>query len=74
MMTKKEAREQLAENLMLLAEALMSDEEAGEFHTDGRSGEIKITSMLGNSTTVIAIKNWRYDELEDDDEWSEMIY
>lgn len=73
-MTKKEAREQLAENLMLLAEALLEDETAGEFRTDGVSGELKITSVLGNSTTVVAIKNWRYDELEDDDEWSEVIY
>ena len=73
-MTKKEAREQLAENLMLLAEALLTDESAGEFRTDEKSGELKITSVLGNSTTVIAIKSWSYDELDEDDSWSPIIY
>lgn len=74
-MTKKEARQQLAENLMLLAEALMEDDTAGEFRGNEVSGELKITSVLGNSTTVIAIKNWKYDDLDDDpDEWNEFIY
>jgi len=67
-MTKLEARKQLAENLMLLAEALLDDEDAGQF----KDGELKITSVLGNSTTVIAIKNWNYEELEDD--WEEEIW
>lgn len=71
-MTRDEARKELAENLMLLAEALLDDETAGEYKSDLDKGELKITSVLGNSTTVIAIKNWNY-EYEDDDVWEDII-
>lgn len=72
-MTKQEARRQLAENLMLLAEALLDDEEAGLYQGDESMGELKITSVLGDSTTVIAVKNWGMTEYEDDEEWADII-
>jgi hypothetical protein len=72
-MTRSEARRELAENLMLLAEALLDDENAGQYKDTLDGGELKVTSVLGNSTTVIAIKNWGYDQLEEDDEWSDTI-
>lgn len=72
-MTKEEARKQLAENLMLLAEALLDDESAGQYKSDEKTGELKVTSVCGNSTTVIAIKNWSYEPVEDEDEWADTI-
>lgn len=71
-MTRDEARRDLAQNLMLLAESLLDDELAGQYKTDSKTGELRITSVLGNSTTVIAIKQWNYEELEDDI-WDDII-
>jgi len=71
-MTRDEARKELAENLMLLAEALLDDELAGQYKIDSKTGELKITSVLGNSTTVIAIKQWNYEDL-DDDTWEDIL-
>ena len=71
-MTKREAQRQLAENLILLAETLLDDETAGEYKCMDKQGELRITSVLGNSTTLVAIKNWNFEQLEDD--WDEFIY
>lgn len=72
MVTRDEARRELAENLMLLAEALLDDEKAGKYTDDLDGGELKVTSVLGNKTTIIAIKKWNYKELEED-EWADII-
>ena len=68
-MDRDRARKELAENLILLAEALLDDENAGEYTDFDDKGELKITSVTRDSTTVVAIKTWGTEE----EEWAEFI-
>jgi hypothetical protein len=70
MKSRDDARRELAERLMLLAEALLEDEDAGEWKSDEKTGELKITSVLGNSTSIVAVQNYSYEEME---EWADVI-
>jgi hypothetical protein len=69
-MTRDEARRELAENLMMLAEALLDDEACGEYVGNVEEGEFEITSSTGSGMTVIAVTNWSPEEIE---EWAEYI-
>lgn len=68
-MTRDAARRELSENLMLLAEALLENEDAGEYKGDVDKGEFKITSSTGSGMTVVAVTNWDVEE----EEWAEYI-
>lgn len=70
-MTKEEARKELAENLILLAEALLDDETAGEYQCDLDTGELKVTSRTKNYITVIAVTSWSSENFEE--EWADII-
>jgi hypothetical protein len=73
-MTRDEARRELAESLILLAESLFDDETAGDYKADEVTGELKITSTTRNGTTIIAIKNWDYEASDvDADYWADVI-
>lgn len=70
-MNKREAQEQLAESLILLAEALLAGDDAGQFTQTEENGELKITSTTRDSTTIVVVKEWIYKENED--EWAEYL-
>lgn len=69
-MNRDEARRELAENLMLLAEALLDEEASGEYIGDVDKGEFKVTSSTASGMTVVAVTNWNAEEIE---EWAEYI-
>lgn len=73
-MTKSDARKQLADNLMMLAEALLDDEAAGQYTSNEFEGRLKITSKHPTGTTIVAVTNWNYSKCEEEDEWDEYIY
>ncbi len=72
-MTRQEAKQKLAENLMLLSEALLSEDASGQFILDKMGEELKITSTMGDGKTVVVVGRWWYNEVEDEDEWAEFI-
>jgi hypothetical protein len=73
-MIDSEAREELATQLMNLAESLLEADDVGVVTEDGDKKELKVTASLGHSYTIIAIKMWDKREnngSEFEDEWSE---
>lgn len=74
-MTSKEKREKLSNELMLLAEALLEDEDIGSYSII--NNELKIESSLGGDSSIhIKIKNYKKldRDIPMDDGWDEFIY
>ncbi len=71
-MNKEDARKELAENLMLLAESLL-DGDAGEYSGTADKGQLKVTSATASGITVIAVTNWDIEEFEELYQWADYI-
>lgn len=77
-MIDSEARKQLAELLMNLAESLLEDDDVGIITQDGKKKELRVNAILDDSTTLIAVKFWTAEEIDElkreaIEEWPEVI-
>lgn len=77
-MNELDARMQLANDLLNLAEAIKDDNSVIVKELFGDKRELHIESVLGDSTTLIAVKRWTEKEIVElkkkvDDEWPEFI-
>ncbi len=80
-MNEKEARLKLADELSNLVEALKDDDYGAGIMTEleGKR-ELQLVAVLGNDTTLLVLKRWTKQEMEDikkkveiDEEWPELI-